>query len=279
MSNPTSNASQMPSTVQTKVVLVTPAMAAAWLENNKNNRTISQRVVDIYAAAQSAGLWRLTHQGIAFASNGKLLDGQHRLRAILKSGVSVWMQVTTGLEEGIFQSIDRGLPRTHGQILRIARGEGYGTQEASFLRFYTALDRGLTLCAPLVPPEEIVTNSYFYEEELKWFRKNSPRGQSCTGAALAYVWPIEKDKVTELARRLKTGSDLRDHGPEWHLHRYLHANRGHTGTKALEENVFRTLNTARFFIEDKVMRQLKASEESLHWVRARRRQLGLEGAA
>ncbi len=40
------------------------------------------------------GHWDTTHQGIAIASDGTLVDGQHRLLAIVESGVTVRMNVT-----------------------------------------------------------------------------------------------------------------------------------------------------------------------------------------
>jgi hypothetical protein len=46
------------------------------------------------AADMAAGRWQLTHQGIAIGPNGEVIDGQHRLHAVVLSGVTVMMLVT-----------------------------------------------------------------------------------------------------------------------------------------------------------------------------------------
>lgn len=52
------------------------------------------------------GHWDTTHQGIAIASDGTLVDGQHRLLAIVESGVTVRMNVTFNAAKS--QHIDSG---------------------------------------------------------------------------------------------------------------------------------------------------------------------------
>lgn len=42
-------------------------------------------VVKGFAEAMSRGEWMVTHQGIAFSSAGVLVDGQHRLAAVIEA--------------------------------------------------------------------------------------------------------------------------------------------------------------------------------------------------
>ena len=67
-----------------KVVIMTPEMAASILETNERNRTpnrdkLAKLVYDI-----KQGHFELTHQAIALDVNGKLIDGQHRLKAVVE---------------------------------------------------------------------------------------------------------------------------------------------------------------------------------------------------
>ena len=65
------------------VVMVNPSLARDWLGLNwDRNRYIRDARVLQYRQAMMAGQWRLTHQGIAFDKDGKLIDGQHRLSAL-----------------------------------------------------------------------------------------------------------------------------------------------------------------------------------------------------
>ena len=57
------------------------------------------------------GKWMLTHEGIAFSSNGRLLDGQHRLRAIVLAGIPVEMFVWFNVPPQALLAINHGRRR------------------------------------------------------------------------------------------------------------------------------------------------------------------------
>jgi hypothetical protein len=96
-------------------------MAAKYLERvTANQRSTSKVAVGRMARAMSRGEWRLTHQGIAFDVEGLLVDGAHRLNAIIESGVTVEMVVWEGVDPRIFDLIDVGRRRSPGDIVTIA---------------------------------------------------------------------------------------------------------------------------------------------------------------
>ena len=97
---------------ETKLVLITPAMAKATLEHNAKNRTLTPARVDEFVALMKSGKFQCTHQGIALDSDGNVLDGQHRLAAIVKSWCSVWMLVSKGVPDSARLAVDTGKPRT-----------------------------------------------------------------------------------------------------------------------------------------------------------------------
>ena len=72
---------------------ITPSMAERWLEANENNRRINWNHVSQLARDMKAGRFACTHQGIAFNTEGHLIDGQHRLWAIVDAEVPVRMRV------------------------------------------------------------------------------------------------------------------------------------------------------------------------------------------
>ena len=94
-----------------KVELVTPALAKEWLEKNTNNRILNDVRVNDYIRDLKNGHWQLTHQGVAFYENGVLADGQHRLIAIAKSGISVEILVTRNMPLSTAHCHDRGKTR------------------------------------------------------------------------------------------------------------------------------------------------------------------------
>lgn len=103
-------------------VKVTPYMAGAWLEGqNTANRSMSSASVNKYAADMAAGRWMSTHQNaIAFYDDGALADGQHRLAAVVKSGVPVKMFVFSGMPRSASSAIDQGRSRNMSDVMAIS---------------------------------------------------------------------------------------------------------------------------------------------------------------
>lgn len=108
-------------------VLVTPEIAAKWLHRNDINRPVRRKAVAQYSADLTRGMWKATGESIKFSRTGRLLDGQHRLAAIVDAGVTHEWLVTTGLDDDAFDAIDTGRRRTGADILAI---EGVGVFEA-----------------------------------------------------------------------------------------------------------------------------------------------------
>jgi hypothetical protein len=105
---------------------ISPETAADWLDNRNlsenrpfNNRRVSNHIVRKYAEAMSEGRWLLTHQGIAFDREGWLLDGQHRLHAIIEAGIPVEVMVIPGCDPETFSILDTGLRRQAGQLIPV----------------------------------------------------------------------------------------------------------------------------------------------------------------
>lgn len=97
--------------------IVTPDQATEWLGNAAKNRRISERRVGLYAAAMKRGDWMLTNQGIAIDEFGKLIDGQHRLRAIVASQTPTELLVIRAAPSRTQLVLDQGLKRLpHDQV-------------------------------------------------------------------------------------------------------------------------------------------------------------------
>lgn len=101
-----------------KVQLIDPVTAAEILSRNRGNRKVDRSVVEIYAEAMKRGEWKLHHQGIAIDGRGELLDGQHRLEAVVKSGVTIPVLVVRGVDRDAFSVVDTGKRRSVSDSLR-----------------------------------------------------------------------------------------------------------------------------------------------------------------
>ena len=106
------------------VVNVTPELAKIWLAIGRFNRRVNYSAVAKYVRQIDAGLWCRTHQGIAFTNEGVLIDGQHRLLAIVKTGKTVPMLVFTNEPQENFAFIDCGRNRSNLDTVRLGQSDG-----------------------------------------------------------------------------------------------------------------------------------------------------------
>lgn len=101
------------------IVTVTPDMAREWLKKNRFNRPLKPRLVDKYVRQILAGNWQRTHQGIAFDSQGVVLDGQHRLWAIIQTGQAMPLLIFLNESQTAHESIDNGRARSLLDVVRL----------------------------------------------------------------------------------------------------------------------------------------------------------------
>lgn len=100
--------------------VITPEVAKTYLGMNEGNRKLRKTVVLAYAADMKSGNWNDSPDimnPIMISREGRLLDGQHRLAAVVNSGVSVVMYVAHDCDDAVFKYLDAGLKRSAGDQL------------------------------------------------------------------------------------------------------------------------------------------------------------------
>lgn len=196
--------SDMSVSTKTKVVLVTPALAKEYLKKNRtNNRPLGQRTVQKYAAAMKRGEWELTHEGIGFDLHGHLADGQHRMHAVVESGVACEFMVTFGLSDRAFTVIGQGRSRTAADLLHIADPSlGYVTHLAAIARgMLTSCQTKNQLCTN----QDIALHAIDHIETIKQFHPTHSRHPSGVAASFCnahVVGKVKMDVLVEAQRRL-----------------------------------------------------------------------------
>lgn len=129
---------KMPMTMTLEVI--TPAKAREYLAMSGINRPLVAAIWGKYARDMKADSWHMTNAAIAFDDEGRLSDGQHRLKAIVESGVTVTMWVSRGMPKESQAAIDIGYKRSVADILSF-RGERETTTLAATLRYARHFDR------------------------------------------------------------------------------------------------------------------------------------------
>ena len=108
-----------------EIMTVTPDLARYFLSKSTGNRRMQKGVIENYAKQMAAGNWPVSPQGISFGKSGRLLDGHHRIRAVVKSDIPVQFVVWKDVDDSLFDVFDTGNNRTGGDVLSIIGVNNY----------------------------------------------------------------------------------------------------------------------------------------------------------
>jgi len=103
---------------------VSPEKAALFLTKNKKNRRVDKTRVQKYVNDMKNGHWCLNGDAIRFCEEGYLIDGQHRLNAIIETGRDFVFLVIHNVESESKRTIDTGKARTGSDVLSMFSGVG-----------------------------------------------------------------------------------------------------------------------------------------------------------
>jgi hypothetical protein len=143
------------------VITITPEIAARFLAVNLGNRQLRRGNVAYWRSAIIGNAVSLTHQGIAIAGTIedpiRLIDGQHRLAAIVETGISVDFVVCENAPLESFKNLDNGMVRSLGDRAGLTASEA---QMANALYYYA--QAGSTAKPPVKLIQEIneIINPY-----------------------------------------------------------------------------------------------------------------------
>jgi len=199
---------------------VTPALADQWLQRNTRNRPPRPGVIDRYAADMKAERWLQTGDAIRIASDGTVLDGQHRLHAIVKSATTQRMLVVTNVAHVAQRVMDRGPRRVLADDYRIA-GKPFAKDLASWVRNIHLFERGTSEQLSLDHQERIETH---HAAGLEWgatiVTDNRAIRRAPIIAALIYAHAVDPARVNEFALAFKNGANLAAGAPALVLRNY-----------------------------------------------------------
>ena len=127
--------------VKAQVEVITPEIAREYLKFNQVNRPLNKTTVDYYADQMKRGQWMMNGEAICFADGGLLINGQHRLNAIIKADVSVQILVVRGVSQDAFITFDNGRNRTMGDVFSLIDVPN-ANNVAAILKRYFLLKQG-----------------------------------------------------------------------------------------------------------------------------------------
>lgn len=259
---------------------ITPALAEQWLSRGGKNRAVSKALVERYAAYMKKGEWVLTGDTIKFSSEGKLLDGQHRLRAVIRSGATILVYVVTADDPRAFMYMDRGKPRSAGDLITIdlpgvkhvSRVAAVGKRLLMWER--TPNKKEFTTYSHEfhnMPPEDVkeyVKNHYEEIAEMLEEVKQSLICKKCGSGSSFMAALILCKRADEVAASLfidavKTGLNLTEHSPVHLLREKLIFERPAKHRTAIWETevMALTIKAFNYFAQDKPLKILRWRQE------------------
>ena len=215
---------------------IDPATAKRWLENNFRNRPIKEDVVQAYARDMINGVWVATHQGVAFNDKDELIDGQHRLSAIVLAGVTVRMMVTFGLPSKIdgkemttMDCVDRGRTRSVADQLTIQHGFKNGSITASICSSLATICSGERTRRLSVGQTLEIYRAF--EHEITWVIMHRARehGLRSAGGLAAFAFALATEEgffggatpIAVMFQAVMSGEGLKKGTADAHLRAFL----------------------------------------------------------
>lgn len=255
----------------TKVQSIAPKQATEWLDTkNAHNRPISQSTVERYTQEIKAGRWVNNGQAIIFGKSGNLLNGQHRLKAIVAANRAIEAVVIYGIEDSTFDTIDDGNKRSLGDVLAIKDEYKPALLSAGvrFLWIYATgqvatkdLRRGTIATKPLL--EKTLDKHPGLRQSTKYYSMLKARvGGMLVPAGMAiglhYLFSlVDERKADEFFASLQSGIGLDEAHPILALRARLIAGKKESSSNITNSAMyFYVVTTWNVFVEDIPLRRL-----------------------
>lgn len=194
---------------------ISPEMASNLLETNNNNRKLSQGTVQAYVQDILAGNWdESVGVAISIDENGVLRDGQHRLTAIVESGIGINTWVCRGVSaDGIY---DNNRKRSNSDQISIMREDFDNVYKSTR---YISVARAIIVHNSsggerrAVTPKEIIDFTEKHKEDLDGFFLNIPQSSVAKisiavvhlALFMAYMSGVDINEILDFYDILSTG--------------------------------------------------------------------------
>lgn len=276
----------------TRQETISPDQATRYLSKNTQNRKIRESVVDHYANMMKRNQWLMTHQGICFSDDDVLLDGQHRLLAIVKAGIPVSMLVTRGVSHimdngsqiDVMDVIDCGKMRSVGDQLQLSHGIPNPNSVAGACNIVARICCGARFHR-VSTPQALAINRIYSEQiqtAIKMMSYFKPGRISSIVGALAFAMKSHPAETIVFAEGLASGEGLKKSSSVLTLRNWIVNTAGRgigrriggpAGVSHIDRDVMAeiVLNMVYAHIEDRPLTQVRRAEGGVEWFRAKQR--------
>ena len=200
-----------------EMTTITPPMATLFLANNVSNRKLNKHHVDFLADQMLTGKWQKNGQTIVIAADGTLMDGQHRLNAIIKANVPAELGLCTGVPKTAMSTIDNGKSRSTSDILTM-NGWTNASLVGSAINLLHKFDHNQMFAYHIKMPNAVVMPAIKLMQakvDLNWLSKTVGKTSRNTrikpvnlfGAFYLIAAKYGEDVVIEFSDKINNGGD------------------------------------------------------------------------
>lgn len=270
--------------IQTQIRKVSPVWAKGILdEHNKRvekgefrQRRVNERLVMRYANDMKSGNWTINGESISFDEKGNLINGQHRLWAVVSANVEVMLMITTGLPEmggesssiKTMDTVDIGRSRNFGMQLRID-GSMYATQMAAMVRCCAILTKTNVRTIQLSPAQCWEILDLIKDNGIKVVQ-NLTRDNQLKNARGYLIAPItllrsvRPDEIDMFCEELNTMVQLSRTSPVLALKRFM--DRPTTQlSNVMVKNMAAVITALHAYCQNRKLENVRGSDESMIW--------------
>lgn len=195
------------STEGPRKVLMTPEWAMQLLEHNTLNRPLNDQHVKRIAGQILTGKWKYNGDTVKLSSKKDVLDGQHRLWAIIESKTAVELVIVEGIEADAFATIDTlRKPRSGADVLALKGATRYRAQISTALAWLLRYQRGVL--ENFMAPVNRIENSdveVMYESNpgmVRAIERVMPLRALVNPSVMGFFYYILSNRNPELAERM-----------------------------------------------------------------------------
>ena len=172
--------------VQAYTADATPEKAKRILsEHNHRNRSIRWNMVKKLSEEMKRGRFVNNGDPIRFDKNGELMDGQHRLLAVVDSGYTIKNQLfVCNLDPDVMVTIDTGAKRKLSDQLKI-KGVSHSTNLAAAARICVCIENDDLGLSFNYPDSEFSDFAHIHKSELQAAIPEATRIYSAVGGSMA----------------------------------------------------------------------------------------------
>lgn len=211
---------------------ITPEIAAEYIKHNTRNRSLNEGKMRQFMKAMLRGEWTHNGESIKFGTDGTLLDGQTRLWAVIKSGVTIVSEVSRGVALDAQLTMDSGGRRSLASQMKIMGIPDSNKSAAAVNLYHKYITRHMKQSGgeyyPTTPEGiQIFEDNRGIADAVIWTsRLNKQLGMNTSVAqTFAYIFQsIDAEDGADFMERLWRGNDLEEGNPILALRNWLMKN-------------------------------------------------------